>query len=43
MAVNDNTIKAEGLGGFFKKLGKISTNAGKKISNQCIKKSRSSS
>ena len=32
MIVSDNTIKAEGLGSFFKNLGKISFKAGKKIS-----------
>ena len=29
MIVSDNTIKAEGLGSFFKNLGKISAKAGK--------------
>ena len=28
---SDNTIKTEGLGGFFKNLGKISSKAGKKL------------
>ena len=31
--VSDNTIKAEGLGSFFKKLGKFSAKTGKKSSN----------
>ena len=31
--VSDNTIQAEGLGSFFKNLGRISAKAGKKISN----------
>ena len=31
MTVSDNTIKAEGLVSFFKKLGKISAKASKKI------------
>ena len=31
MTVSDNTVKAEGLGSFFKNLGKISTKAGKKL------------
>ena len=31
MTVSDNTIKAEGLGSFFKNLGKISAEAGKKL------------
>ena len=30
MFVSDNTIKAEGLGSFFKNLGNISAKAGKK-------------
>ena len=34
MIVSDNTIKAEGLGSFFKNLGKISSKAGKKISKK---------
>ena len=33
MTVSDDTIKAEGLSSFFKNLGKISAEAGKKISN----------
>ena len=36
MTVSDNTIKAEGLGSFFKKLGKISAKAGKKIAKNVI-------
>ena len=31
MTVSDSTIKAEGLGSFFKNLGKISAKAGKKL------------
>ena len=31
MTVSDNTIEAEGLGDFFKSLGKISAKAGKKL------------
>ena len=31
MIVIDNTIKGEGLGDFFKKLGKVSVKAGKKL------------
>ena len=37
MTVSDNTIKAEGLGSFFKNLGKISAKAGKKIANNALK------
>ena len=33
MIVSDNTIIAEGLGDFFKSLGKVSSKAAKKISN----------
>ena len=36
MTVSDNTIKAEGLGTFFKKLGKISAKAGKKLAKNVI-------
>ena len=36
MTVSDNTIKAEGLGSFFKKLGKISAKAGKKLAKNVI-------
>ena len=31
MIVSDNVIQAEGLGSFFKNLGKISAKAGKKL------------
>ena len=36
MTVSDNTIKAEGLGSFFKSLGKISTKAGKKLAKNVL-------
>ena len=36
MIVSDNTIKAEGLGSFFKNLGKISAKAGKKLAKNVI-------
>ena len=36
MIVTDNTIKAEGLGDFFKNLGKISEKAGKKLAKNVI-------
>ena len=36
MTVSDNTIKAEGLSSFFKKLGKISAKAGKKLAKNVI-------
>ena len=36
MIVSDNTIKAEGLGSFFKNLGKISSKAGKKLAKNVI-------
>ena len=36
MTVSDNTIKAEGLGSYFKNLGKISAKAGKKLSKNLI-------
>ena len=36
MIVSDNTIKAEGLGSFFKNLGKISSKAGKKIAKNVL-------
>ena len=39
MTVSDNTIKAEDLGEFFKNLGKVSSRAGKKISNYWTQKS----
>ena len=37
MIVSDNTIKAEGLGSFFKNLGKISAKAGKKLATNALK------
>ena len=37
MTVSDNTIKAEGLGSFFKNLGKISSKAGKKLAKNLIR------
>ena len=37
MTVSDNTIKAEGLGSFFKNLGKISAEAGKKLATNALK------
>ena len=37
MIVSENTIKAEGLGSFFKNLGKISSKAGKKLANNVLK------
>ena len=36
MTVSDNTIKAEGLGSFFKNLGKISAKAGEKLAKNVI-------
>ena len=36
MIVSDNTIKAEGLGSFFKNLGKISAKAGKKLAKNVL-------
>ena len=36
MIVSDNTIQAEGLGDFFKNLGKISAKAGKKIAKNVL-------
>ena len=36
MTFSDNTIIAEGLGSFFKKLGKISSKAGKKLAKNVI-------
>ena len=36
MIVSDNTIQAEGLGSFFKILGKISAKAGKKLAENVI-------
>ena len=37
MIVSDNTIKAEGLGSFFKNLGKIASKAGKKLATNVLK------
>ena len=37
MIVSDITIKAEGLGSFFKNLGKISAKAGKKLATNALK------
>ena len=37
MTVSDNTIKAEGLGSFFKNLGKISARAGRKLATNVLK------
>ena len=36
MIVSVNTIKAEGLGSFFKNLGKISSKAGKKLAKNVL-------
>ena len=36
MIVSDNVIQAEGLGDFFKNLGKISAKAGKKLAKNVI-------
>ena len=36
MIISDNVIQAEGLGNFFKNLGKISTKAGKKLAKNVI-------
>ena len=36
MIVSDNVIQAEGLGSFFKKLGKISAKAGKKLAKNVL-------
>ena len=36
MIVSDNTIQAEGLGDFFKNLGKISAKAGKKLAKNVL-------
>ena len=38
MIVIDNTIKAEGLGDFFKNLGKISAKAGKNLAKNVLSK-----
>ena len=37
MIVSDNTIEAESLGDFFKKLGKISGKAAKKLASNAVK------
>ena len=37
MIVSDNTIQAEGLGSFFKNLGRISAKAGKKLATDVLK------
>ena len=37
MIVSDNTIQAEGLGDFFKKLGKVSGKAAKKLATNALK------
>ena len=37
MTVSDNTIKAAGLGSFFKNLGKISAKASKKLATNALK------
>ena len=37
MIVSDNTIEAEGLGSFFKNLGKISAKTGKKLATNVFK------
>ena len=39
MTVSDNTSKAEGLGSFFKNLGKVSAKAGKKLATNVLKNS----
>ena len=36
MTFSDNTIKAKGLGSFFKKLGKVSAKAGKKLAKNVL-------
>ena len=36
MIVSDNTIEAEGIGSFFKNLGKISAKAGKKLAKNVL-------
>ena len=42
MIVSDNVIQAEGLGNFFKNLGKISAKAGKKLAKKRNKQPRKS-
>ena len=37
MIVSDNTIQAEGLGSFFKNLGRISAKAGRKLATNVLK------
>ena len=37
MIVSDNTIQAEGIGDFFKNLGKLSAKAGKKLATKVFK------
>ena len=37
MIVSDNTIEAEGLGDFFKNLGKVSSKAAKKLATNALK------
>ena len=37
MTLSDNTIQAEGLGSYFKKLGKFSAEAGKEIATNALK------
>ena len=37
MIVSDNVIQAEGLGDFFKKLGKVSSKAAKKVAKNALK------
>ena len=37
MIVSDNTIQTEGLGDFFKNLGKVSSKAAKKIARNALK------
>ena len=37
MIVSDNTIKAEGLGDFFRNLGKVSSKAAKKLAKNALK------
>ena len=37
MTVSDNTIQADGLGDFFKNLGKVSSKAAKKLARNALK------
>ena len=39
MIVSDNVFQAEGLGDFFKNLGKVSSKAAEKLAKKCIKES----